>query len=421
MGKDEIGGRSFWHARRFKYWAWFGIVLVLMGSVYLYTHRTTGAGKAKAMAPAVAVETLSRKDMGKQVVLSGETVPKAQVDISPKYAGRIAAVNVDLGDAVSAGDVLLTQDTKDISLSILQNQAGSDEAAADAVEAGAQYGGDSTKAQSDYDSALTTYERYESLYQEGAVAQQDRDDKYRAMMEAKAALASLQNQQMAGGPAVVASKEAAAAKARYTVEALQQQAADMAVTAPVSGVIGYRAAEVGEWASAGQKLLTIVDNSELYVDAQVAEQDIGVLRQGMDLTVSIDSLGESFPGRISYISPALDASTRSYTVRIVLSGAGNALRGGMFARTNVTAAARKDTLFVPKEAVGDENGKKFVYLIDEAGKAKKAYVTLGLSNDTSLELLSGVKEGDQVAVTNISRIRDGGKVEISSNGGGQNG
>lgn len=421
MNREMLESRSFWHSRRFKYWAWFVIVLVLMGGIYVYTHRSAGTGKAKAMAPAVAVETLARKDMGKQVVLSGETVPKAQVDISPKYAGRIASVNVDLGDTVSAGDVLLTQDTKDISLSILQNQAGTDQAAADAVEAAAQYGGDSTKAQSDYDNARVTYERYESLYEQGAVAQQDRDDKYRAMMEAKAALESLQNQQMAGGPAVVASKEAAAAKAQYTVEALQQQAADMAITAPVSGVIGYRAAESGEWASAGQKLLTIVDNSELYVDVQVAEQDIGVLREGMDLSVSIDSLGESFPGRISYISPALDASTRSYTVRIVLSDAGNVLRGGMFARTNVTAVQRANTLFVPKEAVGDENGKKYVYLIDGAGKAQKAYVTLGLSNDTSLELLSGVKEGDRVAVTNISRIRDGGKVEIESNGGGQNG
>lgn len=415
----DLHTTSFFHSRRFKYLAWCFIVLVLMGGVYMYTHRSQGTGKAKAALPAVAVEQLSRQDMEKRVVLSGETVPKAQVDISPKYAGRIASVAVDLGDAVQAGDVLLTQDTKDVELSILQNSAGSDQAVADAVEAEAQYGADSTKAQSDYDNALLTYQRYESLFEQGAVAQQDRDDKYRAMMEAKSALDSLQNQQMGSQPAVVASKEAAAAKAQYTVDALQQQAADMNITAPVSGIIGYRAAEAGEWASAGQKLLTIVDNSLLYVDCQVAEQDIGVLRVGMTLPVSIDSLGDSFNGRISYISPAMDAASRSYVVRLVLDGAGTLVRGGMFARTDVTSVQRASTLFVPKEAVGDENGKKYVFLIDESGKAKKTYVTLGLSNDTSLELTSGVSEGDRVAVTNISRIRDGGAVEIESSG--QNG
>lgn len=386
--------------RRMKLFLLAAALLLLMGGVYAYTHRDTSGGRAAAMAPQVAVERLVRRDMEKRVVLSGETVPKAEVEISPKYAGRIAEVLVDLGDAVAEGDVLLRQDSGDVSLALRESTA-------DAVEAEAVYGGDRLKAESDYENAKATYERYEALYGQGAVALQDRDDKYRAMMEARAALDSVRNQDMGGTAAVVASKRAAA-------DALRLQERDMDITAPVSGVIGYRAAEAGEWASAGQKLFTVVDRSAMYVDCVVAEQDVGILRVGMQLPVTVDSIGETLTARLTYISPAMDAATHSYVARLVLENPPESLRGGMFARMELTAVQRKETFFVPKEAVGDDNGKKYIFLIKDDGTAKKVYVTLGLINDESIELTSGAREGETVAVTNIARLRDGVKVEIET-------
>ena len=369
--------REFLHSRRFKYIVWTAVMVLLMGGVYWYTHSSVKSAKTSAVRPAVAVETMTRQDMMKRVVLSGATVPRAEVDISPKYAGRIAKVAVDLGDRVKAGDLLIQQDTKDLSISILQNSASSEQALAEAVESRSQYGADRMKAQSDYNNALATYQRYQALYEQDAVALQERDDKYRAMMEAKAILDGLENQQMGDMPAVVAAKEAASLQAQYTVEALRQQQDDMAIT---------------------------------------AEQDVGILREGMALSVSIDSLGITCPGKITYISPSMDSATHSYLVRLTLDGTDGKILGGMFARTDVTSVQRKNTLYVPKEAVGDDNGKKYVFLIDEAGKARKVYVQLGLINDDSMEILSGVSEGDRVAVTNISRLRDGAEAEIVSGG-----
>lgn len=408
--------REFMHTRRARYILWSVILLILMGGVYWYTHSSTKSAKAAVIRPAVQAETLTRQDMMKRVVLSGATVPRAEVDIAPKYAGRIARVAVDLGDRVKAGDVLIQQDVRDLDISILQNGAGSEQAAAEAVQSRSQYSADILKAQSDYDNALATYQRYQALYDMDAVALQERDDKYRAMMEARSVLDSLQNQQVGDTPAVVAAREAAAMQAQYTVDALRQQRDDMTLTAPRDGIIGWRQAEEGEWASAGQKLLTVVDNSLLYVDCDVAEQDIGILRLGMTLPVSVDSLGETCEGRITYISPSMDQDTRSYKVRLTLDSQGGRILGGMFARTEVTAVQREHTLFVPKEAVGDDNGKKYIFLIDEEGRAKKVYVTLGLINDDSMEILSGASEGDQVAITNISRLRDGMEAEITSGG-----
>lgn len=408
--------REWMQKKRARYILWAVILLILMGGVYWYTHSTTKSAKAAVIRPAVQTETLTRQDLMKRVVLSGSTVPKAEVDIAPKYAGRIARVAVDLGDRVKAGDVLIQQDVRDLDISILQNGAGSEQAAAEAVQSRSQYSADILKAQSDYDNALATYQRYQALYDMDAVALQERDDKYRAMMEARSVLDSLQNQQVGDTPAVVAAREAAAMQAQYTVDALRQQRDDMTLTAPRDGIIGWRQAEEGEWASAGQKLLTVVDNSLLYVDCDVAEQDIGILRLGMTLSVSIDSLGETCEGRITYISPSMDADTHSYKVRLTLDSQGGRILGGMFARTEVTAVQREHTLYVPKEAVGDDNGKKYIFLIDEDGRARKAYVTLGLINDDSMEILSGASEGDQVAITNISRLRDGMEVEITSGG-----
>lgn len=400
------------HSTKWKTILWIVVLILLFAGIYFYTHRSSNSNKKLSSRPGVTVETMERKDMMKRVVLSGETVPRASVDISPKYAGRIASINVDLGDHVEAGDVLLSQDTKDISLSLSASRAGSAQAVADAVESRSSYDAGTLKAQSDYDNALTTYERYETLFGEGAVSRQERDDKYRAMMEAKAALETLTGQDVGGVPAMIASKEAAAEKAQYTADSLAAQKEDMTIVSPISGTIGYRDAEAGEWASAGQKLLTVVDNSSLYMDCAVAEQDIGVLKEGMVVSVSIDSLGEEAAGTISYISPALDASSHSYKVRIVLSPDIKGLRGGMFGRSEVTAVERKNALFLPKEGVLENNGKKYAFLVDGNHQVKKVEVTTGLYNDDSIEIVKGISAGDQVAVTNISKLKDGMTVDV---------
>lgn len=400
------------HSKKIKTILWISILLLMAAGIYAYTHRSQGGSGKVSARPLVTVEKMERKDMMKRVVLSGETVPKMSVDISPKYAGRLDRVYVDLGDKVEKGDILISQDTKDVALSLAQNRAGSDQAAADAVESRASYDAGTMKAQSDYDHALDTFKRYDTLFQEGAVSRQERDDKYQAMMEARSALESLTSQDMGGVPAVVASKEAAAAKAAYTVDSLETQERDMTMYAPVAGTIGYREAEEGEWASAGQKLLTIVDNSSLYLDCAVAEQDIGVMKEGMSVPVSIDSLGETVQGTVIYISPSLDDTTHSYKVRLLLDPADTGLRGGMFGRGEVTALERKHTFYIPKEGLLENNGKKYVFLVDAAHKVKKVEVTVGLYNDDSVEILRGISEGDEAAVTNISRLKDGMTVDV---------
>ena len=329
------------------------------------------------------------------------------------------SVDVRLGDHVESGQILIRQDIRDLDLSIAANQAGTQAAQAGAVETQASYGANSSSAQVVYQNALTDYQRYQTLYGEGAVSKQDLDNKYQTMMQAKASWDALANQSYGDQPAVVAEKEAAARQSEYTVSGLEQQREDMTVRSPADGVIGYREAEAGEWVSAGQKLLTVVDNSHIYVDCSVAEQDVGTLYIGLPVSVSVDSLGKSYGGTLIYISPAMDSTTKAYQVRISLDTSDGLLRGGMFARTEVDALQRENTLYVPKEAVLNDNGKTYVYVINADGKAAKKAVSTGLSNDTSIEITSGIQSGDQVAVNNITKLKDGISVQIDTSAEGQ--
>ena len=399
-----------WDERRKKYILAALVLFLAMAAIYFYTHRNVGAGNPQPAAPLVRVETLSRRDMKKRVVLSGETVARASVDISPKYAGRIASVEVELGDRVLPGEVLIRQDARDVGVSILQNHAQSREASAEAIVARATFGADILKAQTNFETAKATYERYQMLYDAGAVALQERDEKYRAMTEAQAVLAALTDQNVGGLSASVAAKEAAAAKAEYMVEALEIQREDLELKSPVAGVVGYRKAEAGEWATAGETLLTVVDNSRLYFDCLVAEQDIGVLREGMETNVSLDSIGKTVKGTVSFVAPAPETGSRAYRVRLVLAEA--ALRSGLFGRAEIEGTMRTQTFFVPKEAVSNENGKPYVYIISAEGVAQKRAVVTGLVNDEDIELVSGVSAGERVAVTNAARLSDGSKVQI---------
>ena len=156
----------------------------------------------------------------------------------------------------------------------------------------------------------------------------------------------------------------------------------------------------------------MVDNSHLYMDCDVAEQDMTILREGLNVDVDIDSLGDTVAGKLIYISPSIDASTRSYRVRLELDASSGKVRGGMFGQCDVTAVQRKDTLFLPKAAVVDDNGKKSVFVITSDGTAQKVAVRLGLANDDFLEIKKGLSEGDQVAVTNISKLKDGMTVDV---------
>ena len=406
-----------------KRWLMLGVVVgavVFLGAmVFWKIHNTSSVNmvKVSAMKPLVVVETVRRQDMLSRIVLSGQTVAAAQVDIAPKYAGRIRQVAVELGQAVTAGQMLVVQDTLDIELSIAQTTAAIRQARAENTEKIVNFAADYKKAEADYARYLVSYQRYESLQRTGAISSQDLDKAKQQMINAQATFDALKEQDMPDGvPAALERAKAALAKAEYNLEALEKQREDMILRAPRDGIIGYRQAEAGAFVKAGQKLLTVVDNGSNYIECQVSEQNAAQIRTGMQVKVTIDSLGQDYPGTIIYVSPASDAKTQAFTVRLALTQGESAIRSGMFAHADITGLLRPQTLFVAKTAILEKNGKKYVFVINDNNQAEQRLVTTGQRNDDSVEILTGINDGERVAVSNIARLKQDTVVETEERG-----
>lgn len=413
MAQFPFLSRNLLHSSRNKLVA-FGLVFLLAcAGIYVISHSDRAAKSSSALTNAsVQSYRAERRDMMRTISLSGQTVPLAQVDLSTKYAGNITAVYVDLGDTVEPGQILLEQDPVDTSLQLSQNRAAWAQAAAETKSAQSQFYSDLQKAQVEYATAKMNYNRYVILKDEGAVSQKDLDTMYQALIVAKAALDNLQLQNVGDTPALIAGKQAAQAKAKYTVDSLSKQLEDLTIRAPRHGVISYRNAEAGAMAAANTKVLTITDTSGIYIDCPVAEADVAAIQPGMTVSVSVESLANTYDGTITYVSPAMDPTNKTYIVRITLSNPDTLLRGGMFAQSSLEVLQRRNTLFVPKDALVEQNGVSQLYVINPDSTIAIRTVKTGLRNDNYVEILEGLSDGEQIATTNLARLRDGVSVTI---------
>ena len=393
-----------------------GGICLLMLTVALYVY--LGAGQKNQQnvrrdVPVVQVQEVVRSDMGRHIVLSGQTIADASVSLAPKYNGRIAAVYADLGDWVEEGQILMVQDLADLDISIAQNSAAAGAARADAREAAATYNANIISKKNAYELAQAKYERQQYLFSIGAISQDTLDSVEAEYSAAKAAYEVLANQQAGGMAAAIESKELTAVKQERATEALEKQRADMILRAPRSGVIAYRNAEVGALAAAGTKAFTLVDNGHINVDCSIGENDAAVLQAGMAVMVTIDALGRDYAGKIIFVSPAMDEDSKSYKVRISLDTSDNTVKAGLFAHTAVDVLQRPQTIFVPQSAVLTRNGEQYVFVLLPDGTVEKRVVKIGLLNDAFEEILEGIAEGEKVVLSNQDKLQDGMKVKVT--------
>ena len=393
-----------------------GGICLLMLTVALYVY--LGAGQKNQQnvrrdVPVVQVQEVVRSDMGRHIVLSGQTIADASVSLAPKYNGRIAAVYADLGDWVEEGQILMVQDLADLDISIAQNSAAAGAARADAREAAATYNANIISKKNAYELAQAKYERQQYLFSIGAISQDTLDSVEAEYSAAKAAYEVLANQQAGGMAAAIESKELTAVKQERATEALEKQRADMILRAPRSGVIAYRNAEVGALAAAGTKAFTLVDTGHINVDCSIGENDAAVLQAGMAVMVTIDALGRDYAGKIIFVSPAMDEDSKSYKVRISLDTSDNTVKAGLFAHTAVDVLQRPQTIFVPQSAVLTRNGEQYVFVLLTDGTVEKRVVKIGLLNDAFEEILEGIAEGEKVVLSNQDKLQDGMKVKVT--------
>jgi len=171
------------------------------------------------------------------------------------------------------------------------------------------------------------------------------------------------------------------------------------VIAPVGGEIVERLVGPGQLLQAGAtQCFTISDTSTVWVLVNVYQSDLAFVHQGQDVEISTDTYPETFHGKISYIAPALDATTRTLQARIVTQNPGKKLKKDMYVTATVRAAPLRNVLTVPDDAVlRDSENEPFVYVLTAPAEFARRQVTLGESNHGRVQLKTGVKEGERVA------------------------
>jgi Cu(I)/Ag(I) efflux system membrane fusion protein/cobalt-zinc-cadmium efflux system membrane fusion protein len=168
---------------------------------------------------------------------------------------------------------------------------------------------------------------------------------------------------------------------------------------PATGVIVEKAALRGTRVMAGQMLYRLADLSSVWVEAEVYETDLPIVRTGMRASISLAGYPDrTFAGRVSYIYPLVTQDTRTVRVRIVLGNRDGLLKPNMLA-TVMLQAPKSHALLVPPDAVVNTGTQQLVFVADGAGRFTPREVRVGRRTAGQVELLSGVTDGDEVAAS----------------------
>ena len=275
--------------------------------------------------------------------------------VAAKVTAAILEIRVREGDRVQKGQLLVTLDNRDL---LAQAQSARSQVAA---------------AQSRFNLAQVTYNRYKKLFGGGAVSRQDMDSAEATYLMNEAELKSAQEQ------------------ARLAEVSLSYAL----ITAPYAGIVVEKRAEAGDMATPGRTLLVIEDQHRLRLEAQVREDQVAALNLGSPVTVRRDALRKDFEGKVEEIVPAVDPGSHTFTVKAALPSGGN-LRSGMFGRLYFSLG-KKEIILLPQEAVVTVGQLETVY-VEEKGRPQARLVRTGRKIGPEVEILSGLQAGDKVLI-----------------------
>jgi RND family efflux transporter MFP subunit len=187
------------------------------------------------------------------------------------------------------------------------------------------------------------------------------------------------------------------------------------LVAPISGVITARNYDDGDMYGAAKPVLVIEQITPVKLLIEVSEQYYTQVKKGLRPDIKFDVYGdETFKGEISLIYPTLDAATRTFTVEVKVANRDQRVRPGMFGRV-ILDFGQTESITIPDVAIQKQTGtnEKFAYVINN-GVAEQRMIKIGRQSGNNVEVLSGIDEGEEIAVTSISKLDDGKQVTIKN-------
>jgi multidrug efflux pump subunit AcrA (membrane-fusion protein) len=378
----------------------------------------------EAAATPVEVAPARSGDMHQLVTAEAVIYPINQATIVPKISAPVRQFNVQRGDHVKQGELLAVLEDGDLRAATKESQQLYQQAQANLETARAlTLPDDMTKAKSDLaaareglDAAKRLYDNRVTLVKEGALAQKLVDDAKVALVQAQSlydtASQHLHALETAGQSAQLKSSEAQASAAKAHYESSAAQSSYGEVRSPISGVIADRGVNVGDMASSSSALFTIVDISRVVARASVPVNQATALRKGQPAVIK--SATGDITGRVTVVSPAVDANTTTVQVWVEASNAGEALKLGSTVTISIDAGNLPNAVIVPIAALlaSDEGGEKVMVALAN-GTAQERKVETGVRNGDDVQILNGVKPGENVITKGALGLDDKAKIEVA--------
>ena len=380
------------------------VVLLIVGGLIAATTGGTKIDPSK-------LAKVEKGDLAKSVVATGKVEPITKVEIKSKASGIVKKLLVDAGDRVKRGQLLAQLDKEEISAQVEQSKAGLQAAEASLSSAEADYDRAKVDAEGpDVPLLKRAYDRSVGMAKEGVVSASALDDAQRNYEMA------LNKQNVAKAQVSVLKSKIAQARAQVAqdqanLKQLEEQLGYTDVESPIDGVVLSRDVEIGDavssilvLGSSATLIMTLGDTSEVYVKGKVDESDIGKVYLGQPARIKVESFKDkTFNGKVTKISPmgVEKDNVTTFEVRVSINNPGGELKAEMTANAEILLEEHKNVLQIPEGAIIYDNQKKAsVEVPDPKGKEgkRKVAVNIGISNGAKTELLSGLKEGDQVVL-----------------------
>jgi RND family efflux transporter MFP subunit len=344
------------------------IALLIGGGVWGFVKwKETAAQQTKdPIASRTKTAPVEARDISFAINVAGEIGPAEQVSVRPEINGRISQLPVDLGDRVKKGQLLFALDDKDLLIEIATRET------------------EIESAKLQLDKAKRDFEREEKLYKEKLVSQELYDN---ARTEFELAKNNIE-------------------KAERSLEASKDRYSKTKIMAPFDCTILTRPVSAGQAVSgsagfnSGTEVLTIANLAAMIIIAHVNQADITRLKPGMEVDVKVEAVsGLKVKGKVNRIAPqaTIKNNIKGFEVRVLITELDERIQPGMTANLAIPVASAAGVLAVPLPAVFSEQGERFTYVVKD-NVFEQRPVRVGISDFFFAEILSGLKEGEVVAL-----------------------
>jgi RND family efflux transporter MFP subunit len=347
--------------------------------------------------PATAsVAPVKRGDLSSTLTVAGEFQPYQEVELHAKVSGYVRRINVDIGDRVRNGEVIATLEVPELNAQVAAAQA--EIRHSNSEIARAQNG--VALAEADYAALHAAYTRLSeaSNRRPGLIAAQELDDARAKDQDAEAKI------NVAKSALEAAKEQLGISQAEsQRVKSLQDYSV---VTAPFTGVITMRYADVGSLIQAGttsdtqsMPVVKLAQSDLLRLRMPVPEEDVPFIKTGGDVQIKLQANGKTISGKIIRFTRELTSSTRTMLVEVDVPNSDLKLSTGMTAEATIVLQSQTNILTVPAGALLKGDGEAYVFIVDSAGRVQRMPVVVGIRGPDRVEIIQGLAENQSVIVS----------------------